>query len=54
MEYIAVLNNYLEYTLDYNHTVNLSFQSTSVSCSYATWSIKYSQCYIFDSLNLTD
>ena len=26
MEYIAVLNNYLEYSLDDNHTVNLSFQ----------------------------
>ena len=27
MEYIALLNNYLEYSLDDNHTVNLSFQS---------------------------
>ena len=30
MEYVAVLNNYLEYSLDDNHTVNLSFQSTSM------------------------
>ena len=30
MEYIAVLNSYLEYNLDDNHTVNLSFQSTSI------------------------
>ena len=30
MEYIAVLNNYLEYSLDDNHTVNLSFQSISI------------------------
>ena len=29
MEYIAVLYNYLEYSLDDNHTVNLFFQSTS-------------------------
>ena len=31
MEYIAVLNNYLEYSLDDNHTVYLSFQSTSIA-----------------------
>ena len=30
MEYIAVLNNYLEYRLNDNHTVNLPFQSTSM------------------------
>ena len=30
MEFIAVLNNYLEYSLDDNHTVNLSFQSSSM------------------------
>ena len=30
MEYIAVLNSYLEYSLDDNHTVNLSFQSNSM------------------------
>ena len=30
MDYIAVLNNYLEYSLDDNHTENLSFQSTSI------------------------
>ena len=28
--YNAVLNNYQEYSLDDNHTVNLSFQSTSM------------------------
>ena len=35
MEYIAVLNNYLEYSLDENHTVNLSFQSTSMHAFHA-------------------
>ena len=30
MEYISVLNNYLEYSLDDNHTVNVFFQSTSM------------------------
>ena len=30
MEYIAVLNNYLEYSLVDNHALNLSFQSTSM------------------------
>ena len=31
MEYISVLNNYLEYSLDDNHTViNVFFQTTSV------------------------
>ena len=29
MEYITVLNNNLEYSVDDNHTVNLSFQSTA-------------------------
>ena len=31
MEFIAALNNYLEYSLDDNHTINLSFQNTSMS-----------------------
>ena len=37
MEYIAVLNNYLEYD---NHTVNLSFQSTSTHFFHAAVAIK--------------
>ena len=42
MEYIAVLNNYLEYNLDDDsHTVNLSFQSTSMHVFHATVSIKF-------------
>ena len=49
MEYIAVLNNYLEYSLDNNHALNLSFQSTSMHVFHAAVSIKC--CYI---LNLTD
>ena len=40
MEYIAVLNNYLEYSLDDNHTVNLSFQSTSMHVFHLAVSIK--------------
>ena len=40
MEYIAVLNNYLEYSLDDNHTVDLSFQSTSMHVFHAAVSIK--------------
>ena len=36
MEYIAVLNNNLEYSLDDNYTVNLSFQSTTMRVFYAT------------------
>ena len=39
MEYIAVLNNNLEYSLDDNHTVNLSFQSTTMRVFYATESL---------------
>ena len=49
MEYIAVLNNYLEYSLDDNHALNLSFQSTSMHVFHAAVSIKC--CYI---LILTD
>ena len=40
MEYVAVLNNYLEYSLDDNHEVILSFQSTSMHVSHAAVSIK--------------
>ena len=40
MEYIAVLNNYLEYNFYDNHTVNLSFQSTSTHFFHATVSMK--------------
>ena len=39
MECIAVLNNNLEYSLDDNHTINLSFQSTSMRVFHATESI---------------
>ena len=49
MEYIAVLNNYLEYSLDDNHALNLFFQSTNMYVFHATGSIKC--CYI---LNLID
>ena len=42
MEYIAVLNNYLEYSLDDNHALNLSFQSTSMHVFYAAVSMKCS------------
>ena len=37
---IAVLNNYLEYSLDDIHTVKLSFQSTSMRVFRAAVSIK--------------
>ena len=40
MEYIAVLNNYLEYSLNDNHTVNLSFQSTIMHVFHAAVSVK--------------
>ena len=39
MEYIAVLNNNLEYSIDDNHTVNLSFLSTTMRVFYTTESI---------------
>ena len=41
MEYVAVLNNYLEYSLDDNHAVILSFQSTSMHVFHAAVSIKF-------------
>ena len=37
---LLYLNNYLEYSLDDNHTVNLSFQSTSIHVFHAAVSIK--------------
>ena len=40
MEYIAVLNNYLEYSLDDSHARNVFHAAVSIKC-----------CYI---LNLTD
>ena len=40
MEYIAVLNNYLEYNFYDNHTVNLSFQSTSTHFFHPAESMK--------------
>ena len=42
VEYIAVLNNYLQYSLDDDsHTVNLTFQSTSMHVFHAAVSIKF-------------
>ena len=49
MEYIAVLNNYLEYSLDDNHTVHLSFQSTSRHVFHAAVSIK---CWLHFVMNI--
>ena len=40
MEYVAVLNNYLEYSLDDNHAVILSFESSSMHVFHALVSIK--------------
>ena len=63
MEYIAVLNNNLEYSLDDNQPVNLSFQSTSMPVFHATESINavlaktfiYKMVFILvHSLNLSD
>ena len=50
MEYVAVLNNYLAYSLDDNHAVILSFQSTSIHVFHAAVSIK---CCVTSVLNLT-
>ena len=36
MEYIAVLNNHLEYSLGDNHTGSLAFQRTSMRVFHAT------------------
>ena len=47
MEYIAVLNNYLEYSLDDNHALNLSFQSTSMHVFHAAVSINAVTFWIF-------
>ena len=62
MEYVAVLNNYLEYSLDDNHTVNLFFQSTcmhvfdaSVSIKCCVGNVRHDMVFILVySLNLTD
>ena len=41
MEYVAVLNNYIEYSLDDNHAGILSFQSsTSMHVFHAAVSLK--------------
>ena len=40
MEYVAVLNNYIEYSLDDNHAGILSFQSTSMHFFHAALSLK--------------
>ena len=40
MEYVALLNNYIEYSLDDNHAVILSFQSTSMHVFHAAVSLK--------------
>ena len=40
MEYVAVLNNYLEYSLFDNHAVILSSQSTGMHVFHAVVSIK--------------
>ena len=48
MEYVAELNNCLEYSLDDNHAVILSFQSTRMHVFHAAVSML---CYI---LNLTE
>jgi len=52
--YSAVLNNYLEYSLDDNHTVNLSFQSTSMHCVIQYWQRHDMVFILVHSLNLTD
>ena len=38
--YVAVLNNYLEYSLDDDHAVIFSFQKTSMHVFHAAVSIK--------------
>ena len=45
MEYVAELNNCLEYSLDDNHAVILSFQSTRMHVFHAAVSTKC--CVIF-------
>ena len=66
MEYIAtviaVLNDYLEYSLHDNHTVNLLFQSTSMHVFHACCSVHKMLCWqrhdmvfiLVHSLNFTD
>ena len=40
MKYVAVLNNYLEYSLEDSHAVIVSFQSTTLHVFHAVVSIK--------------
>ena len=40
MEYVAVLNSYIEYSLDDNNAGILSFQSTSMHVFHAAVSLK--------------
>ena len=58
MEYITVLNNYLEYSLDDYHTVNLSFQSTSMHVLHAacsdTWICILNNCIVRSSIGRND
>ena len=41
MEYICVLNNYLEYSLDDNHTINVFLQSTSMHVFHAVLHLNF-------------
>ena len=41
MEYVDVLNNYIEYSLDDNHAAILSFQSTSMHVFHAAVSLNF-------------
>ena len=47
MEYIAVLNYYLQYSLDENHIVNLSLQSTSMHVFHPAVYIK---CFVGEDM----
>ena len=40
LHHVAMVANYLEYSLGDNHTVNLSFQSTSMHVVHSALSIK--------------
>ena len=43
MEYVAILNYYIEYSLDDNHAVILNSQSTSMHVFHAAVSLK---CFV--------
>ena len=45
LHHVAMVANYLEYSLDDNHTVNLYFQSTSMHVFHAAVSIKIMLCW---------